>query len=112
MKLPDVLFLAVTSLLGTFLIATSIPLGSPHIYAYCLLSQFGTVPVDTDAFRIFCLKEPTGSGVTGSEGELSNLPDAVEQTPSKRPFTLYEYEAYDRFVPQSSGPLDHKLWGE
>lgn len=110
MKFIDVLFPLAAVTIGGFLIATSIPLGSPHIFAYCLLSQIGTVPVDTDAFRIFCLKGPTDSGVTGVNGELNNLPDATVQVPSERLHTLYEYDAYDRWLPQSSGPADHKRW--
>lgn len=112
MKPYDVVFLLVVSTLGLFLIATSIPLGSPHIFAYCLLSQIGTVPVDTDAFRIFCLKEPTESGSTGLDGGDNNPRYGATQAPTQRPYTLYEYEAYDRFLPQSSGISDRETLGE
>lgn len=93
----EILSIVTISIVVMVIIAVSIPLGSPHIFAYCLLSQMGTVPVDVDAFRIFCFKEPTDSD------------NGVEDTPDKRVHTLYEYDRYDRYLPQSYGSVDRDV---
>lgn len=90
-KTFDILFLVVATIIGIFLIATSIPLGSPHIYAYCLLSQLGTIPADSDAFRIFCLKGSTDSA------------NGVEDTIDDRVQGLKDLDSLDRYVPYQRG---------
>lgn len=90
----SLLLFTIITVIGMFVIATSIPLGSPHIYAYCLLSQIGTVPVDSDAFRIFCTKAPTTPADDRGRDESTD----------NRLQNLLDSDKYDRYVPYFYGP--------
>lgn len=93
------LLYGVTITVTAILFVISLPLGSPHIFAYCLLSQLGTVPYDIDAFRIYCRRESTDSGVTsGFDGPLD-----------RRQQTVQEYDLYERW---GSRILDPTVLGE
>lgn len=94
----DILLYVATITVAAILFAISLPLGSPHLFAYCLLSQIGTVAADDDAFRIFCMRPPTDSR-TGVEGTVDNRSRAVKQ-----------YDNLDRLLPQSGANVD--LWSE
>jgi len=95
MRMLNLFLLVVTAAVSAILFAISLPLSSPHIFGYCLLSQMGTVPVDDDAFRVFCLRGPTDSGLLGVDDQFDKLVH-----------TLKEYDTYDRILPQSGLNVD------
>lgn len=89
------LLYGVTITVTTILFVISLPLSSPHIFAYCLLSQLGVVPFDIDAFRIRCRRESTDSGVTsGFDGPLD-----------RRQQTVQEYDLYERWGSRILDPI-------